>query len=208
MQEYHRKEIPRTRPLHCPFNHHQLQLMKAGDAKVDGNVQLDNRARNAMLPCRKYTHTLKAMLPWSQCKKYTHTHTHTKVHTQNAILPCRKYTHSHTHGRKCTLVQCSMLQGTNAAWLSLMLKEQDNSSVFLVHLSAFWAKTTITSTGLGEGASYFIVWYSSIKYTHMQSVQSWSFSISACHSTARSCPDSALDFLASDSRPRGIFQEQ
>ena len=74
--ECQRKEIPRIRPLHCPFNHHQLQLMKASDAKVDGNVQLDNRARNAMLPCRKYTHTWKAMLPWSH--KSTHTK---KVHT-------------------------------------------------------------------------------------------------------------------------------
>ena len=57
-----------TRPLHCPFNHHQLQLMKASDAKVDGNVQLDNRARNAILPCRKYTHTWMAMLPGPNAK--------------------------------------------------------------------------------------------------------------------------------------------
>ena len=137
------------------------------------------------------------------------THTHKKVHTHRMQYCHVESTHTVTHMEgNGALVQCSMLPGPNAAWLSLMSKKQDNSSVFLVHLSAFWAKTTITSKGLGEGASYFIVGYSSIKYTHMQSVQCMSFSISACHSTARSCSDSALDFLASDSRPRGIFQEQ
>ena len=129
MQENQRKEIPRTRPLHCPFNHHQLQLMKASDAKVDGNVQLDNRARNAMLPCRKYTHTWKAMLPWSH--KSTHTK---KVHTHRM-----QYCHVEitlTHGWQCCNVesthtrgwQCCQVPMLNFKAARLSLCEEQNYS--------------------------------------------------------------------------------